>query len=1081
MPDDTTILPLLFLAGNKSWEMPQLPSLNKLPPRATLVPFPTAGDALKLAREQSPWFMSLDGRWQFKVKARPEEVTWAEVAGDGWSAIAVPGNWTAQGFGKPHYTNVVMPFPHEPPHVPEANPTGIYRREFTLPESWAGRRVVLHFGGCEGALYVYVNDRPVGISKDARTPAEFDVTSFVVHGAANELIAVVVQWSDASFIEDQDHWWQAGLQREVYLYTTATPHIQDVCAQADLTDSLTEGILRVTCKIGFPGELHENCAVEAQLFDAEGRVIFAQPLRTSLDVTKADRSNPKLRRTDLHLEGRMPQPRLWSAETPNLYTLVVTLLAGSNPPGPPSLGGKGGDVPSGLSSLREEESVSCRIGFRKIVIRDRQLLVNGKRVMIKGVNLHDHHDTAGKAVPRETMEADVRLMKQFNVNAVRTSHYPKDAYYYELFDRYGIYVVDEANIESHAFYRELCRDPRYTHAFVERVRGMVERDKNYPCVIFWSLGNESGYGPNHDAAAGYVRGADPTRLLHYEGAINRWAGSGWEAGHRATDVVCPMYPQIKDIIAWSKNSKDWRPMILCEYTHAMGNSNGSLADYWAAFEKYPGLQGGYIWEWLDHGIRQIGSDGQPYWAYGGDFGDEPNDANFVTDGIVWPDRTPHPALFEFKHVVQPVRVEPVDLQAGRVRVVNRHDFISLNWLRGEWELTVDGVRVKAGALPALEIGPGESMEMELDLTPDAGKETSPLPSQGRGAGGVRSAPGERFLNFRFYQVNDTPWAPAGFEVAWQQLPLPSVKARPARSRVRRGVTATEDEQTITLQAAGVTAVFARGSGTLAKFGGRTNFVVRGPLLNVWRAATDNDGIKLLLERDEWQRNKPLGRWLALGLDKVTHDLGDIRLVAGNGLPVVEIVHRASGRDQWDDFRHIHRYTLLPSGELQAENTVTIGNGLSDIPRVGVSLTLAPGLELLDWFGRGPWENYADRKAAAMVGLYHSLVADQYVPYIMPQEHGHKTDVRWLTLTNVQGRGLRVTAAPTLEFSASHFTKADLFQARHTYDLKPRPEVYLNLDAAMRGLGTASCGPDTLPQYCLSASEYNFTYYLRAVS
>ena len=489
----------------------------------------------------------------------------------------------------------------------------------------------------------------------------------------------------------------------------------------------------MTCKIGYAGELHADCSVEAQLYDEETRPVFARPLRAEVTAPAIYRAEHSIRRTELYLEEIVPQPRLWSAETPYLYTLVVTLK-----------------TPGG------EESARCTVGFRKIEIRDRQLLVNGARVMIKGVNLHDHHDTAGKTVPREAMEADVRLMKQFNVNAVRTAHYPKDPYYYELFDRYGIYVVDEANIEAHAFYREMCRDPRYTNAFVERVAAMVERDKNHPCVILWSLGNESGYGPNHDAAAGYVRAADPSRPLHYEGAIAPWDGSSWAEGHRATDVVCPMYPAIEDIVTWAKTNDDWRPMILCEYSHAMGNSNGSLADYWAAFETYPGLQGGFIWEWLDHGIRQTDADGRSYWAYGGDFGDEPNDANFITDGIVWPNRTPHPALFEFKHLVQPVRVEPVDLEAGRVRIVNKHDFINLNWLRGEWELTVDGHRAQWGELPRLDVPAGDALEVTLDL-----KQTD------------TTGPGERFLNFRFFQADDTRWAPADFEVAWQQIPLPS--------------------------------------------------------------------------------------------------------------------------------------------------------------------------------------------------------------------------------------------------------------------------------------------------------------------
>jgi beta-galactosidase len=656
------------------------------------------------------------------------------------------------------------------------------------------------------------------------------------------------------------------------------------------------------------------------------------------------------------------------------------------------------------------------------------------------------------------MEADIRLMKQFNVNAVRTSHYPNDPYWLDLCDRYGLYVVDEANIEAHAFYFDLCDDSRYTHAFVARVRAMVERDKNHPSVILWSLGNETGYGPNHDAAAGWVRSADSSRPLHYEGAINRRAGEDWDTGHRATDVVSPMYPEIRDIVVWSKESRDWRPMILCEYSHAMGNSNGSLADYWAAFEKYPGLQGGFIWEWIDHGIKQTTADGKTYWAYGGDFGDVPNDANFCTDGIVWPNREPHPALYEFKYLVQPVRVETIDAR-GRVRIVNKRDFTSLDDLSGEWELTADGKRIQSGKLPRLNIAPGEAIEIRTTVS-----------RRNRGS------PGECFLNFRFYQRKDTGWAKAGHEVAWQQIALPSRAHKPAR-RVDAKLLAEEDDRAITLRAGAVRAVFDKKTGALTEFGVDANVIVRGPLLNVWRAATDNDGIKLMLGR---QGGGPLARWLELGLDHVEHSLQHIRLTRAQGIPVVEIAHCASGRGEWYDFVHVHRYTLEPSGELRVENIVRLGKGIRDIPRVGVNLVLTPRLERLEWFGRGPWDNYSDRKASAMIGCYASTVTEQYVPYIMPQEHGHKTDVRWLTLADKTGHGLRVAGDPTIEFSASHFADADLFEAKHTIDLTPRAEVILNLDGAMRGLGTASCGPDTLEQYRLLAPVYRFTYSIRVL-
>jgi beta-galactosidase len=1031
-------LPLLFLSGSKTWEMPQLPSLNKMPPRATLYPFPSTESARTLDRSRSPWFLSLDGMWDFKILSRPEEATNFAVQSDDWKPIQVPGNWTMQGYGKPHYTNMVMPFPNIPPAVPDENPTGIYRRQFTLPESFKDRRVVLHFGGCEGALYVYVNGQPVGLSKDARTPAEFDITSLVRYNRPNELLAVVVQWSDASFLEDQDHWWQAGIQREVYLYATGIPHIQDIFAIGDLTDDYQDGILRVICKIGWSAENHPDCKVEVQLHDPKQKAVFKLPLAAQCGSQKNSARN------EIYFKQAVRHPKLWSAEMPNLYTLTVRLV-----------------TPLG------EECCAVRLGFRRIEVRDRMLLINGQRVLIKGVNYHDHDDTTGKFISRELMEKDIRLMKQFNVNAVRTSHYPHDAYWYDLCDRYGIYLVDEANIETHAYYNDLNCDPRYTDAFVERVRNMVERDKNHPSVIFWSLGNESGYGPNHNAAAGYVRGADPSRLVHYEGAITSWGkqSKGWLGGKLASDVVCPMYAQIVDLVKYAEQGKGDRPLIMCEYSHCMGNSNGNLADYFAVFEKYDCLQGGYLWEWIDHGIKQIAPDGRVYWAYGGDFGDVPNDANFCADGIVWPDRTPHPALYEFKYLAQPLQVEAVNLKQGRVRIRNKQNFIGLDWLRGEWELTADGATIQKGKLPALKIAPGGTCDLTLPIKPD-------------------QTPGEKHLNFRFYQRKETLWAPAGFEVGWAQLAFPSRQARKVAAAPKKlsGVNAAETETSIRLQSGSVQAVFDKATGLLTKFGSGTNLLQRGPQLNIWRAATDNDCVKLFLEgKDEWYTaGKPLPVWLKLKLNEVKYSLGKICLIRSKGgLPVIEIIHQVSGRERWDDFQHIHRYLLSPSGELRVENIVKVGKGLSDLPRIGVSLVLNPGLEQLEWFGRGPWENYPDRKASAMIGRYRSKVTEQYVPYIMPQEHGHKTDVRWLALTGNRS-GLKVQGESTLEFSVSHVTDNDLYAAFHTYELKPHSEVYLNIDTVMRGLGTASCGPDTLEQYKIMQRQFEFVYHLQAL-
>ncbi len=1027
-------LPLLFIGGQKTWELPELTALNTLPPHALAIPLPgTPSSAADPA--SSPWFQSLCGTWDFKLLPRPEAVTAEALAGDGWAPIQVPGNWTMQGFGTPHYTNVQMPFPHLPPHVPEDNPTGVYRRSFEVPASWKGRRIVLHIAGCEGACYVYLNGEPVGLHKDSRTPAEYDLSQLVRFDAPNELVAVVLRWSDASFVEDQDHWWQSGIHRDVFLYATDTVYLADLFAQPELNDDLSAGMLRVRCTLDAVGQPPEHTRVEAQLFDPSGKPVFAQPLSASYRQLTSYWGAARPARQEVTLKGDVPAPLLWSAETPHLYTLVVTV---HGPAGP--------------------ESSAVQIGFRSVVVRDRQLLVNGVPVMIKGVNRHDHSDTAGKAVSRELMETDIRLMKQFNINAVRASHYPNDPYWIELCDRYGMYLIDEANIESHAYYFDICRDPRYTHAFVDRVRNMIERDKNHPSIIAWSLGNESGYGPNHDTAAGLARSLDPSRPLHYEGAISRWMGESWEGGRNVTDIICPMYASIDEIVAWAEEGgDDPRPLILCEYSHAMGNSNGCLSDYWEAFEKYRGLQGGFVWEWVDHGIRRTDEQGRTYWAYGGDFGDTPNDANFVCDGLVWPDRTPHPAMYELKHLIQPARAELADGASGTIRIVNRQDFRGLEWLRGTWELTVDGEPVVSGELPELRAAPGEAQTVALDL------------------GAAADMPGERFLTVRFYQREATPWAPAGHEVGWDQIALPAVAGAEAPAATPAAVQVEQRPGRIVLSAGELRAEFDTESGALVALGaGGENLLQRGPLLNVWRAAVDNDGLKL------WDDpRKPLARWKELGLHNLKHKLEGIRLIEqGPDAVTVEIAHAASGREQWTDFSHIHRYTVLSSGELLVENEVRIGEGISDIPRVGVSLVLAPGLERLEWFGRGPWDNYSDRKASAIVGRWQSTVSEQYVPYIMPQEHGHKTDVRRLALSGEDGRGLEVRGQPTFEFSALHLSDDDLFRATHTTDLAPRPEVYLNIDAAQRGLGTLSCGPDTLERYRLLESEYRFAFRLR---
>jgi beta-galactosidase len=1032
---------MLLMGGTKTWKSPQLTGFNKLPPRATFYPFPSPNEALRLPRESSPWYLSLNGSWDFTVLSKPEDAFEISLYKVDWQPINVPGNWTMQGFGNPHYTNIQMPFAELPPDVPEVNPTGIYRRTFTIPKSWSGKRIILHCGGCEGACYVFLNDQPIGFGKDARTPAEYNISAKVRTGEQNELVIVVIQWSDASFLEDQDHWWQAGLQREVFLYCTNIPHLQDVFVYGDLKDNYQTGILHLKVKVGYPGMLPDDCSIEAQLFDPEGKAVFSKPLYARFEKTLNEWEAPIVPANEINIEQVIFKPFLWSAELPNLYRLIVILTS-----------------PVG------EESICCTVGFRKIEIGDRKLLVNGKKIMIRGVNYHDHDGITGKAISREVMRQDLTLMKQFNVNAIRTSHYPKDPFFYDLCDLLGLYVIDEANIETHAYFQDLCRDPSYTRAFVERVQAMVERDKNHPCIIFWSMGNESGYGPNHDAAAGYARGADPTRPLHYESAIGHfWAGRGWREGKRVSDVVCPMYPAIDDLIRWSETDEDSRPLIACEYSHCMGNSNGSLADYWSAFEKYQGLQGGFLWEWLDHGILKTTEDGKEYWVYGGDFGDIPNDANFCIDGIVWPNRKPHPALNEFKYLAQPIKIQLSKHPQNEIRITNKQDFNDLSHIKGTWDLTRNGDVISQGELPELDIPPGKSKRFIL-----------PLPS-------LDQTEDDIFVNFHFSLRKPASWAPEGHEIAWEQLKIPGKIANKTQKQpVGQSQSPVELHETngmIKLIAGEINATFDKSKGWLVEFGEGINLVKRGPLLNLWRAPTDNDGIKVLSDRpaETW---KVLSYWRSLGLPDLKHKLQSFRIRKQKNLgTVIQITHAVSGREKWDDFIYTQDYNLLPTGQLIVKNKLVIGNGIIDLPRVGIDICLHPGYETLEWFGRGPWENYPDRKASAMIGHYASTVSEQYVPYIMPQEHGHKTDVRWIYLCNANGYGLKVSGKPILEFNASHLTANDLYLARHTCDIVAREETWLNIDHRMRGLGSASCGPDTLDKYRILKPWYEFSYTL----
>ncbi len=1046
---------LLGAGPGRTWVQPELAGLGRLPARATLYPFPNPETARTCDRETSPWFLSLNGDWRFRLATRPEAVppNFTDRAFDdtGWASLPVPSNWTMHGHDRPHYTNVRMPFDIPPPNVPDDNPTGLYRRTVRVPADWSGRRIVLHVGGAESVLYVWVNGEAVGMGKDSRLPQEFDLTPFVAPGEEALICCSVIKWSDASFVEDQDQWWMGGIHREVFLYCTGRTWIDDVFAVAALKEDLIEGCLTVTARLGFADPPRDGWIVRADLFDGDGRPVLTEPLTGTVKANGADHHPYRGPLNIVTLTADIPAPAPWSSESPALHTLVVSLHDGDGP---------------------AVEATSCRVGFRRVELGDRELLINGKPVMIAGMNRHEHHPVRGKTITREDMIADIELMKRFNVNAVRCSHYPNAEAWYDLCDEYGLYLIDEANVEAHAYLHQLCADPRYATQFLERGLRMVERDKNHPSVVVWSLGNESGYGPNHDAMAGWIRRRDPSRPLHYEGAIWGWdksvktgfgegPGAG-DGGKPASDLICPMYPSIESLVAWAEDDDpaDRRPMILCEYSHAMGNSNGSLGDYWDAFETHHGLQGGFIWEWADHGIQKHDDRGRPFMAYGGDFGDTPNDLNFCCDGIVGADRIPHPGLWEFKKLVQPVTVTWEDEAAGRLKVRNRRDFTDLSDLIGTWVLEADGEAVARGRLPALKTRPGASEVVTIDLPPMATSEAR-----------------EMFLTVRFNLALATRWASAGHEVAWDQLDRGRLARKEATGgRDARGpgkrLRVEQDGVGIRVIGEGFEVGFSAAEGRLSRLTWRNHPVLTGgPRLQIWRGATDNDGIK------GWtgQKRKPLGRWKAAGLDNLAFLEPTLTVSHGADGAVVVTIVQIVACEAAGGVVHTHSYEIGDDGaRLFVRNDFRVDPALDDLPRLGVTMTLPDDFEALEWFGRGPLENYIDRNRAAAVGCWSGAVSGQYVPYVLPQEHGNKTDLRWIELAGDHA-AVRFTPADLCEGSATRFTPADLFAAAHTTDLTPRTEVIVNLDVRQRGLGTGSCGPDTLDRYRIGAGDYRLDF------
>jgi beta-galactosidase len=978
--------------------------------------------------------VDLGGTWDFQLLPAPDV-----TPTDAWRPLNVPGSWTMQDTGDlPHYTNVRMPFSTHPPHPPALNPTGLHRRSFDLPAAWDGRRIVLHVGAAESVLLVRVNGQDVGMSKDSHLAAEFDITGAVRPGS-NELLLTVVKYSDASFIEDQDQWWHGGITRDVYLYSTPTTYLADAHAIADYDPTTGDGTLTLRVDTaGREGGLPDDERLRMRVRAAGQQGEQAVPVRQQGEMPRT--LPPELADVDLfglfcaaaaglplpeplvdvprHIHAAMfpppagrvtftfavPQVAAWSAEAPALHDVTVDLLG---------------------SDDRVIDSTRLKVGFRRVEIRGQDFLVNGQRVWIQGVNRHDFHPRTGRTLTHEQIADELALLKRFNINAIRTAHYPNQPELLDLADEYGFYVFDEANIEAHDFATTLCDDPRYLGAFVDRVSRMVLRDKNHPSVVAWSLGNESGSGTNHDAAAAWIRSFDPTRPLHYEGAVR----SDWHTGHHQTDIVCPMYPTIEAIRGYARHPRADRPLIMCEYQHAMGNSNGSFADYWEAIRSTPGLQGGFIWELWDHGLDP---DGDGRYRYGGDFGDEPNDGNFCADGLLFPDGTPHPAMYEVRHTFAPVGIVSTaeEARAGFLELASTRHFTDL-----------DDLRFTARVVTATGTGP--EVPLDVPAIPPQGSARIPLPDTITAALGG----GSPVLALRLHvtTARRTAWAPADTEISVRQVQFAEPRYVPA---VTDPQTVRQDEYAARLDEQGLLV---------------HPLLAEPPRLSFWRALTDNDNGRLVRPRLE-----------ATGLSRVTRHLISADVVH----PAKEATVRARYTTaHGHEIEHLQVITQEAPGLLRFDEQVLVPAEVADLPRVGIVLATGPGFETVRWTGDGPHETYPDRRASALTGTWVSTVSDLAVPYLRPQENGGRAKTVCARFLHADGTELVLGFDRPMQFQASHTTVEDLTAARHVWELTPRPETVVHFDVAHRGIGTASVGPDALPQYRIGPGSHSWTWWL----
>ncbi|MBE1441959.1 glycoside hydrolase family 2 TIM barrel-domain containing protein [Paenibacillus sp. OAS669] len=1013
------------------WRNREVLGRNTEPPHAGFIPYADAETALDNERAASPYYQSLNGNWAFKYSDNaadvPDKFYEPGFTAEDWDTIPVPSNWQLHGYGRPHYSSSYYPFPIDPPHVPADNPAGCFRRSFFVLDSWKDRQLFLVFEGVDSAFHVWVNGKLAGYGQGAHLESEFHISALIQPGA-NTIAVQVYQWCDGSYLEDQDKWRLSGMFRDVYLKAVPSVHIRDVAIQTRFTDpAKVDAELSVRLQVKNIEDVPANGLhrIKLTLLDGSRQTVCDQ-------VYPVQALNGGEEQT---VDGMIPvaAPLQWTAETPNLYFLLVQLED------------EQGQV---------LETGSVTVGFRDIAIQDGQILVNGRPVILKGANRNEFHPELGFTTPIESMIEDIRLMKQHNMNTVRLSHYPNDKRWLDLCDRYGLYVIDEADLETHGCHfigneSYLAEDPAWERSFLDRVQRMVERDKNHPSIIIWSLGNESGYGRNHDAMARWVRETDSTRPIHYERAKDA----------PIVDIVSCMYPSLDALIEEGKKEDD-RPFLMCEFAHAMGNSVGNLQEYWDAVYTYRRLAGGLIWEWADHGLLQKTDSGEAWYAYGGDFNDYPHSGHFCIDGLLFPDRKKKASILEVKKVMEPVKIEAVDVGSGIISIHNRYDFLSLEHLTGAWFLYRDGDIVGQGELPEMELAAGEQASVFIPWNVNHKLQS-----------------GEYWLHLRFTLREEALWAPQGHEVAWADLKIPEAQAgRPISYQPIASMPSLKTMETDTflhIQGIDFSLKIDKSRGLLSAFSyNDVSLLASGPKVQLWRAAIDNDS----RQSKEWKK---------AGYDALQQRVTEftVRPFVSQAL-LVEVKSTLGAAGLPACFTVFMTYTVYGSGDVVITTCVEPREGmeLPPLPKLGLEMVMPEGFEQFSWFGLGPHECYEDRKESGRLGVYSGKVEDQFVPYIKPQENGNKADVRWAALTNLRGIGLWIGGMPTLNVGASHYSTENLSKAKHTYDLVRLKETVIHMDCRQAPIGNHSCGEaPPLDKYLVKPVKTTFTVRLKPFS